>query len=88
MDVMKTFLEPFARKERKPSLQPRKMTPYIELYTEQQFNNDILYNEKGAIVFFTENRLPIENQLHLFEKLRGEVRGAIQIAVFFINPKN
>lgn len=58
----------------------------MELYTEAQFNNDILYSEKAAIVFFTESRIPIEKQLPLFDNLKSEVKGAILLAVFFLDP--
>jgi hypothetical protein len=67
--LLKEFLDQYARKERKPGPTPRKLTPYLEIFTEKQFNNDILLNEKGCIVFFADFRLPIDKQNKAFNVL-------------------
>lgn len=84
--ALKEFLSQFARKERKAPPTSRKLTPYLEIFVEKQFNSDILFNEKACVVFFTDSKLPIEKQTTLFNELQKEIKSALQIAVYYL-PK-
>lgn len=75
--AMREFLAPYARKDKKPGIAPRKTSPYIEMYSLDQFKNDILENEKGSLVFFTESKLPIEKQIPIFSKLQKQIKNAL-----------
>jgi hypothetical protein len=35
--IMKEFLSKYALQTKRPGLQPRKTSPYLELFTEEQF---------------------------------------------------
>jgi hypothetical protein len=83
--LLKEFLAPFARSVPKEGPTPRKLAPYIEIFDVSSFNEDILYNDKACLVFFTTTRLPIEKHLPIFNVLlHGPLKGAIQFAVFYV----
>jgi len=81
---MKQFLEPYALRTKREGLEPRKTKPYLEIFTEQQFKNDILQNEKAVVVFFTTSRSRIERQTPIFEKLNKLLGNAIVTSVFYM----